>query len=341
MSRRTTLGIAVSSAFLLACGSSSDNDAEPSGEQPSPTFSLSVSDAPVENVMQVVVCFNEIELRAVDNSQTKTLLIGDSEGSVAANDLCTDADGILVPNTVGIDLLSLAGMASTELLTDIEISAGEYSQIRLSINEHSYAIVDLDQDGVADDIDLDGNADKVPVRVPSNELKLDGFTATLGGELNFTVEFDLRKGMTNPQGQEGYILKPRGVRLVDNSTSGHIEGTVAESLLINNSCTVAPVDITQGVASVYIYQGTGLDTSQLADNGGTESIEALASTGVYFDGVDTYNYEIGFVNAGSYTMALTCDEDTDPEADDVVNFFSIKEVAVNDKGQITELNFTE
>jgi len=156
----------------------------------------------------------------------------------------------VVANTRGIDLLTLAGMASTDLHTGTEISVGEYNQIRLTMTDLSYALVDMDQDGVPDDADLDGAADKMPVRVPSNELKLGGFTAVVGQELDLTVEFDLRKGMTNPVEQAGYILKPRGVRLVDNSVSGHIEGTVAEGLLINNQCSIAPTDITQPVASV-------------------------------------------------------------------------------------------
>lgn len=60
-----------------------------------------------------------------------------------------------------------------------------------------------------------------------------------------------------------------------------------------------------------------------------------------FDCADTYSYEIGFVNAADYTLALTCDEDSDPEADDEVNFISVQEATVAEQGQITELNFSE
>ena len=341
MKNQSYLNIVISTTFLLACGSSGDSETTSPSVLSAPVFNLSVSDAPVDEAMQVVACFSQIELRASDETNSQTYLIGDSEGSVAANDSCTDSDGNVVANTRGIDLLTLAGMSSTELLTGIEITAGEYSQIRLTMNDLSYALVDINKDGVADDEDMDGVADKLPVRVPSGELKLDGFTAVAGGEVNLTVEFDLRKGMTNPVGQNGYILKPRGVRLVDNSVSGHIVGTVAEGLLINNACAVAPTDISQPVASVYLYQGTELDSAQLADNGGNESIESLTSAGVFFDGVDTYSYEIGFVKAESYTLALTCDEDVDPEGDDEVSFISVQEASVDEQGQVTESNFTE
>jgi hypothetical protein len=232
-------------------------------------------------------------------------------------------------------------MSSQALLTDIEIAAGEYTQIRLTMDDSSYAIKDLDKDGVGDDEDLDGLPDKYPVRVPSNELKLDGFTATVGQGTALTVEFDLRKGMTDPVGQAGYILKPRGVRLVDNSISGHIQGTVAEALLMNNLCTVAPADLREATAHVYLYSGTSLDSSQLADNGGSESIEALTSAAVLFDGVDSYSFEIGFVDEGEYSLALSCDNDADPEGDDEVSFIKTVETSVSDKGQISEANFVE
>lgn len=331
------LALSLSALFIQGCGNgSSDSDAEVA-----PIFSLSVSDAPVENAVTVVACFSQIELKSSNSDNEKTFLIGDTIGTASANDMCTDSTGAVVANTRGVDLLSVTGMQSAGLLNDIEINPGDYNQIRLVMSPLSYATVDMDNDGVADDNDQDGEPDKVPVRVPSNELKLDGFTATLGGVTNLTVEFDLRKGMTNPTGQEGFILKPRGVRIIDNSTSGHIVGTVSEALLMNNQCDVAPADITQSVASAYLYTGVSLEPSQLADNGGSESIESLTSTAVLFDGASTYNFEIGFVSSGSYTLALTCDQDVDPEADDDLNFISIIEATVGDNGQVTTVTFTE
>jgi hypothetical protein len=346
MNKQSYLAITIATLFLQACGGSSSDSTSattpPSAPTPSdPVLNLSVSDAPVDDVMQVVACFSEIELKASDEANNQTFLIGDTQGSVEANDLCTDSEGAVLANTRGVDLLTLAGMASTELLSGIEIGAGEYTQVRLAMSDASYAIVDLDQNGVADDADADGNPDKLPVTVPSSELKLDGFTANLGQQTDLTVEFDLRKGMTDPVGQPGYILKPRGVRLVDNSVSGHIQGTVAETLLINNECSVAPENLDEVVASVYLYEGTTLDATTLADNGGTEGLEALTSVAVLFDGVDTYSFEIGFVNAAGYTLALTCDEDADPEGDDEVGFISVIEAEVAAEGQVSEVSFSE
>jgi hypothetical protein len=335
--KKTTLATILSVVLLQGCGSDNNN----MDVDVLPTFNLSVSDAPVENALTVVACFSQIELKSSDSSNEKTFVIGDTLGAVSANDLCRDSSGTVVGNTRGIDLLSFTGAQSTELLSNIEIQPGTYNQIRLVMSPLSYATVDMNNDGIADDNDQDNQADKIPIRVPSNELKLDGFTATLGGQTDLTVEFDLRKSMTNPMGQEGYILKPRGVRLVDNSTSGHISGTVSESLLMENQCEVTPQDITQTVASVYVYAGTNLDAAELADNGGSENIESLTSTPVLFDGAATYSFEIGFVRTGEYTLALTCMPDTDPEGDDNLDFISVTEISVGEAGAITTVNFSE
>lgn len=336
MNKSLYMGLAVASIMVQGCGSGDDTELESAT-----VFSLSVSDAPVGNAMQVVACFSEIELKAVDSDNDQNLVIGLDTNTATANDLCTDPQGNGIPNTRGIDLLSLSGIDSEEILSGIEIAAGEYTQVRLSISEGSYAIVDMDNDGIADDGDQDGFPDKIPVRVPSNELKLDGFIATAGGRTDLTVEFDLRKGMTNPAGQSGYILKPRGVRIVDNSVSGHIQGTVSEVLLSDNMCNIAPIDLTESVASVYLYEGIDLDPTTLADNGGNEGQEALTSVAVLYDGAGNYNFEIGFVAAANYTLSLTCDEDSDPEGDDELVFITSQELTVSGNGQITQVSIPQ
>lgn len=338
MNKKLYLGMAIAAITAQGCGSSKDAEVEVGT---APVLTLSVSDAPVKDVLKVVACFSEIELKAVVSANNKNFMIGLDANTTTANDLCTDTQGTVIPNTRGIDLLSLSGIDSEEILSGVELAAGEYSQIRLSISDGSYALVDLNNDGIADDMDQDGNPDKISVRVPSNELKLDGFTATAGARTDLTVEFDLRKGMTNPVGQSGYILKPRGVRIVDNSVSGHIQGTVSEVLLSDNLCSITPTDLTESVASVYLYEGVELDQTTLADNGGSEGQEALTSVAVLYDGAGNYNFEIGFVAAASYTITLTCDEDSDPEGDDELVFFASQELTVAEKGQITQVNFAQ
>jgi len=297
--------------ILTACGgSSSDTPNEP---QPLPSFSLSVSDAPVDELSEVVVCFNQIELKGNNDA---IFTVGIESGMIVANDLCLDNNGSVIPDTVGIDLKKYTGSDSIALVDNISVEAGTYTQMRLIISEGSYGI------------DAQ-TSEKINVSVPSNELKLDGFTATLGGTVDFTLEFDLNKAMTNPVGQNGYFLKPRGVRLVNNIEAGHINGTVSETLLIDNQCTPLS-DASTNVASIYMYEGADIAIDTMEDNGGDESANLpYTSAAVTFDSEQTsYNFAIGFIKAGAYTVAVSCNTEDDPEVDEDINFINAQNVTV-------------
>lgn len=329
--KHSTLGKYVVSALaasvLVACGGSDSGNDENIAQ--SATFNLGISDAPIDSAEAVVACFNAVELTG--QGQPVVFEVGVDVEVPAENDLCRDENGEVIPNTIGINLLEFTGSEQAQFLQDATIDPGNYGQLRLEMADGSYATVDLNGDGTSSN---------VPVRVPSNELKLDGFTADAGSTLNFTVEFDLRQGMTNPVGQEGFILKPRGVRLVDNSSVGHIEGMVSEELLLNaESCEVAPADLTTPVAYVYLYEGVGYELSALADIGGSEEQQPYASTAVYFDGASSYTYEIGFVSTGEYTAALTCNGNDDSETDDDINFLHTLDVTVEESSEPQTLDF--
>ncbi len=316
----------VTSAFiaaistLTACGSSSDDEPQPV------KFSLGVSDAPVNGASVVLVCFSEVELTG-NGLGRQSFTIGDDAVAAEANDLCRDEQGNVIANTRGIDLLQLDGAKSEALVSEAEFAAGNYGQLRLAIAQGSYVET------------LEG--ERVPLRVPSNELKLGGVTLSAGGIFNYTLEFDLRKAMVNPVGQAGYLLKPTGLRLVDDSEIGHLTGQVAEGILINNNCTVAPSNAALPVATVYLYQGADRPLTELSDNGGDDTYQPYASTNVYFDGVSEYNYSIGFIEADTYTAALSCDTADDPEAADDIDFLQAQNVAIPVSTTPVELDFVE
>ena len=313
----------LSAIFLTACGGGNSSPKK-SPDLPKPSFSLSVSDAPVDDLSDVVVCFNQIELKGNGDA---LFTVGNDSGMIAANDLCLDNSGGVIPDTVGIDLKQYTGSASITLVDGISIEAGNYSQMRLIISDGSYGT------------DAQTN-EKISISVPSNELKLDGFTATLGGTVDFTLEFDLNKAMTNPVGQAGYFLKPRGVRLVNNNEAGHIEGTVSETLLIDNQCTPLS-DSSANVASVYMYEGTDIAIDTLEDNGGDQRGSLpYTSTAVTFDSEQTsYNFEIGFIKAGDYTLAVSCATEDDPEIDEEVTFITTQNISVAAGNTPNEVTF--
>ncbi|WP_017444821.1 DUF4382 domain-containing protein [Gayadomonas joobiniege] len=323
MVKNLMIGSVLSAGIILSgCGGSGGDDS--SSEQTSGRFSLAVSDAPVPQLSSVVICFNQIELNA-KSGEKQSFQLGADANTIPANNLCRDENDNVIANTVGIDLMSYPGQASVALLNQVEIPAGEYSQLRLTIAEGSYAtIADSEQ--------------KVAVTVPSNQLKMDGFVVGAGDTLAYTLEFDLKKSMTNPVGQDTYFLKPRGVRLVNNLTVGHLKGEVSETLLLNQDCPVTPSNLNQPVANVYLYHGADVAVTEMGDFGDVNN-EAFAATQVYFDGASEYNFEIGFVPTGEYSLALTCDLNDDPEQDETLTIISTLEVQVNAGETEDELRF--
>lgn len=309
--------VLAATSLMTACGS----DAEPQSD--TAMFSLAVSDAPVDAADAVWACFHSIEL--VGNDQgSQTFTIGEDPNTIEANEACTDANGDVIANTRGINLLEFTGSASEDLLSGVEVPAGTYGQLRLEMAEGSYVLV---------------GDERIPLSVPSNELKFDSFTLDAASNVAYTIEFDLRQALVNPVGQAGYLLKPRGVRLVDNMTVGHVEGTVAEALLIENQCTVAPEDLTTPVAVVYFYEGTDLDSATLADFGGTEEATPYTAAPVMFDGATAYHFEVGYVASGDYTAAWTCNTADDPEVDDTIDFINTQNVTVGSEGEVASVTF--
>lgn len=316
-----TSAVLASMAMLTACGGSSDDDVATTA-----VFSLGVSDAPVNGAKSVMVCFNEIELTG-NGLPKQSFLIGDDTEAAMANDNCRDAQGNVIANTRGIDLLLLDGAKSEALVSGAELEAGNYGQLRLEIAPGSYVE------------EADGT--KRALRVPSNELKLGGVTLSAGGNFTYTLEFDLRKALVDPPGQNSYLLKPTGLRLVDNSEIGHLTGLVSEGLLLTSGCTVAPADITMPVATVYMYQGADRPIAELSDNGGDNTYQPYASTNVYFDGVTEYSFSIGYVDADTYTVALSCDTEDNPEAADDISFLQTKNVTIGASSTPVDISFTE
>lgn len=318
MSKKFTYLAALLPLFIVSgCDNDSSSGSNPEGET---TFSLSVSDAPVDEMSEVIVCFSQVELKG--GSEDLIFEVGDGDNMITPNELCVDDNEVVIANTLGIDLLAYPGSASFALLEDIMIPAGDYSQLRLSMSDGSYGLLE--------------DTSKVEIKVPSNELKLDGFTAAISGVSDLTVEFDLRKGMTNPVGQDHYILKPRGVRLVDNSSSAAISGR-ADALQL---CSLSDPEVGDFGGSVYLYQGFDLDIDDLSDNGGSGTYLPYASTLVSYDG-ESYGYEIGFVAADDYTIAFSCSVADDPDVDDGITFLQKQQTTLENSDIVVNFEATE
>ncbi|HEY1078133.1 MAG TPA: DUF4382 domain-containing protein [Fontimonas sp.] len=296
--RRSVFALAAISGSLAVGACSDDSNGSRTTQ-----LKLAVSDAPVDGARAVVVVFDAVELRGPDDAP---FLIEFDEPKA-------------------IDLLNDSGTASA-VLFDEPIPSGAYTQIRL--------LVSADGDPNESYIEL-GDGSRQGLRVPSGAqtgLKLvSGFDAPPGGIANFTVDFDLRKAVTCPPGQDGVCLLRPALRLVNNDQVGNIQGIVSASL-VPEGC--AP--------GVYLYSG---DVAQPRDNDSTAvnlASQPLASKVpvVTAQSEGGYYYQLTFLPPGDYTVALTCAADIDDpdRADAEVTFAPIVDGIAVTAGQTTTVD---
>ena len=217
-----------------------------------------------------------------------------------------------------IDLLNLAGSKSAGLLVNESLQAGDYQWIKLGVDTAGQmdTYIEMD-DGTIHELDIPSGS--------TSGLKLvRGFTIAQGGGADFTIDFDLRKSIV--VNNQGYKLKP-ALRIVDNTEVGHVKGTVAASLLQGSSCTSGN--------SVYVFDGK--DVTPTEEFTGSS---VLTTTSITMDTNGDYNYEVGYLNAGDYTFAVTCQgADDDPEAQDGnIGFVAQSNVTV-EVNKTVDLNF--
>lgn len=308
---------------LVGCGGSDS----PSTEQSNATaiFSLGLSDAPVDDAEAVYIELDSIKLTNTDQSQGKQETVIET---------FTDAAGVEV-ETVQVNLLDFQGSSQIKIVDEaqnIQLVNGIYEMELTVIDAGSYVL-------------LDNDATQHSIKVPSSRLRLGEFTVNddavqLNDTPAYTVEFDLRQSLVlrgNINNNNGFIIKPHGVRIV--SLSGSIEGSVSTTFTNLGEC------------SVYLYGADVIeygdvfdinDESYVAPEQVITASAPLATTKVSVDGT----YSIGFVHTGNYQTALTCGTDIDdniqfdgltiPSAADITPDVQITEV-VSD--QVTTINF--
>jgi len=291
MPYRTTLLLVLVSTLSLQVGCG----LESTGGLSAPV-SIAVSDAAVGDLDAVVITIDRITL----NRPGEDVVIDSFPDDAGGED--TD--------TITVDLLKLQGTDYKIIVEEIDLNVGKYQNVRLSI--------------IDDDIDLsyvdETGGGRKPIKVPSGELKLGGFQVNAGGPHVFVLEFPLTQAMTYNPGPDRYILKPRGVRIVDLERAALIEGIVDSSLFDGEEACALKPDATLGNV-VYLYKGHDLDRVALGDVfdpdldpvAANTLIEPYTSENVAEDG----SYLIAYLPADDYTLAFSCDaEDDDPDVND-------------------------
>jgi hypothetical protein len=303
------LGAPVLLGTVLALAGCGDGDGSGHSLGASGTLSLQITDAAVDTAENVYVQFSGLELQADDGRRTTLYYCQDPADpalTVVSEDACTT-----LPAPKRFDLLALNSGNADFLLQDFTLPAGRYNWIRL----------DVDTDGEDDTciiLTVGGACEELTIPSGSETgLKLNrGFEVPAGGSADFTIDFDLRKSVH--EDSNGYKLRPT-LRLADNSMTGAIAGMVSNSLM---TVTCDPVN---DHPAVYVYEG-GVTPDDIDTDINTP--DPLTSATVKPDN-GTYVYKAAFLEAGTYTIAFTCDAASDdPMLDDALTFSNIMAVSV-------------
>ncbi|MEH6583706.1 MAG: DUF4382 domain-containing protein [Halioglobus sp.] len=276
------------------CSSDSDNDNSPA------SLSLGFSDASVEDLTQVVIEVDSISFRrsGEDDVVVDTFTIPDLD--------LVDAD------TFQIDLLEYRGRQQLLVIENLELPVGTYSSVRLTL---------VDGDLNFSFVEESGGEVKV-LNGPASELILPGMALGSGDE-HFTVEFSLAQAMRYITGSDTYLLSSEGVRVQDNATSASLTGRVESDLFDLGETCDAKTDPLVG-NRVYLYEGTALPEGSLSDvhtsnsgNAVPDEVVAPFAVAALVENTLTgsWEYALGFLPAGDYTLALACDAGDDHPID--------------------------
>lgn len=231
-------------------------------------FDLHITDAPIDFIEHVYISIKTIKLKPADK----------------------------LPFTfefnepLAIDLLELKGSKSEQVFSQLNIPLGHYTYIELGLDFTHELNNHIVRFGSQYPLTTQNKDSKI--KIPVN------FLVEEDGNVSITLDFDLRQSIRRLNQHHHvakYILKP-AIRVVNNHNAGHITGYVDETLLSVNDCHQA---------TVYLYRGSNAETLDMVELG-NKYIGPLLSTSVDFvDG--KYQYQLGFVEFGSYTIAVTCE----------------------------------
>jgi len=284
------------SLLIVACGNGDSAGTDTN------LVTLKITDAPVDDADEVWVEFSSVTFKSVDDE---------------------DFSFNLDP-AQRINLLALQGSESQALLENVEIPAGNYNQIRLAVNavegvRNSYITIS----GTEHELEVpSGSQSGLKLNTPFTIA--EGTVGMTVADENsvYTIDFDLRKSIVNPVGQSRYFLKPV-LRLVQNINSGTISGNVSDSLLVGANCS--DQDPLTGNA-VYVFAGENITPDDIDGNEPEPVTTAFIN---YNNESGVYSYEVGFLLADDYTLALSCNADIDSsETDDDVKFYPASNISV-------------
>lgn len=299
--------LALSSGLLLVgCGnddSSSTSDAA--------TFSLSISDAPVDDANKVVLAFKDVVLIPFDPETEQA----------TGEPILLDASNNGELNQV--DLMQYQGSNAETIISEQDIPPGDYAMCVYAkdgrqLNDTTLSYVEK-TDGSVKGLVVPSRGSCFGFKPDTSDqgrLKFSSkseYVKINVGFNTYVVEFDLRNGLADPNGLDYMNMNSNVVNLVNASEAGHIGGQVSEvqyQACEADSAAWNAINNVPPVHAVYLYTGV-MDRTTMGDMGAPEPLNtpvAAANINKSTDeqGNTTYDYEFGFVGPGTYTLGYTC-----------------------------------
>ncbi|WP_061016624.1 DUF4382 domain-containing protein [Vibrio splendidus] len=312
-------------AGLVGCGGDS-------GSSSSTTpITLSVSDAPIDDVKDVTVTFSKVALLPQGGGSP---LIYDVYKTDENGDY-VDENGDPLPDgedpiPLSVNLLDYQGSDALPLIENEVIPVGSYKLcVFANDGDHptdpSYVI---ENDDTTHELTVKGEGacpqgvgkeDNAGVLYFNNSFNVNQQSN------DFVVEFDLRRGLKNSSTFPDYTIQRTSVSLINTVETGNIEGTVATTTF--GACN--PTNDNTFAQAVYLYEGD-IAKADMAPIGGSDEVKPITSASVAMNEAQTnYEFSLGFIDPGTYSLGYTCTAQHDSgedNADPVADGFEIYDV---------------
>lgn len=273
--------------FIYGCSSGSSNEVLPEPEPATGTVTVSLTDDPWEDAMEMVLHVTGIEM-------------GHADGRVITLDM--GAGGM------SIDMMQLQNGESRMLADAMEVPMGQYDWMRLMVDP-ALSHVDLASTGGRHGMQMGDDA------LQGLEV-MQPFEVGQSMHSEFMLDFDVRRGVQHHDNgmMGGEYQLHSAMRMVDMSDSGGLMGEVHPSMIDVNhpDCDDAP-----GGNWAYLFPGDATEPDDIADVD-TDGMDGPISA----DRIDMdtmtgeYHYFFGYLQPGDYRVAITCAGEWDEVGDD-------------------------
>ena len=285
---------------LNGCGSGSGSSAGRGGVMDG-ELTIKITDAPVDSAAAVWVQFSGVTVKPNDGS----------------------AFDIIFDTPLNINLLSLQAGKTEVLLENVRVPVGTYNWIRLHVN----AVRDLVMDSYIELNDGSQHELNVPGGAQTGLQIINNIDVGSNADVNLLIDFDLRQSIV-VMGNGDYALSPV-LRMVDMDKTGNLTGVIDAALLSSADCSDA--NPLTGNA-VYVFAGENVTPDDI--DGRNDDPVATANV-ILNNETGDYEYMVSYLETGEYTVAFTCQADSDqPDSNENIIFSTTENVEVEKEGEI-------